>query len=274
MEPDRCYVRDPEVVLASTAATLMVLAPSGAVADVPCRDPDRWSRMAQGWSTPIAASTLARAAGDERAVLQRLVECGLLVPVRRAGAPARPRRQAVCDHLVLAVTGCAFAALAPALAVGLRALPVAPRIDVVLTRSARRFAPRAAFAVHGMRTWVDEAAVDSTGAPGLARSADCVLVLPASARTLSRLAIGNRTDLLSRLVAATAAPVVLAPAMDAAAWSCEAVRADVGRLRRAGMVVVEPTPWRDAAGVARLLRAVLAQPAAPANALPVTKSLN
>jgi len=78
----------------------------------------------------------------------------------------------------------------------------------------------------------------------LAEVAELVLVLPASANAVFRLAHGTCSDLLSLVVAGTRAPVVLAPSMSAAMWNHPAVRRNVARLRDDGAFVIEPGPGR------------------------------
>jgi len=64
--------------------------------------------------------------------------------------------------------------------------------------------------------------------------------MPASANALHRLGDAACTDLLSMTVAATRAPVVVVPAMNAAMWSNAGVQRNAARLREDGMYVVDP----------------------------------
>jgi len=74
----------------------------------------------------------------------------------------------------------------------------------------------------------------------LGRRADLVVVAPATAATLSRLASGQSDDLLGTTVLATTAPVVVAPAMHTEMWRHPATRANVATLRSRGVVVAGP----------------------------------
>jgi phosphopantothenoylcysteine synthetase/decarboxylase len=117
-------------------------------------------------------------------------------------------------------------------------------LDVVLTEAAQKFVTRDLLESYGIRTWVDAfERRNDIYVPHvhLARSADCVLVMPASANSLHRFADGACTDLLSLLVAATHAPVVLAPAMNDAMWNNGAIQRNLQLLRADGMYVIEPT---------------------------------
>src|SRR3989442_15074440 len=82
----------------------------------------------------------------------------------------------------------------------------------------------------------------------LAKRAELVLVLPATARTLFRLAHGVCDDLLSLVVCATEAPVVVVPSMNPVMWRNPAVQRNVDLLRRGGRFIVEPGPGWEVAG--------------------------
>ena len=127
------------------------------------------------------------------------------------------------------------------------------QLDVILTQAAQRFVTRDLLEGYGIRTWGDAfERRDTFHVPHvqLARAADCILVMPASANSLHRLVDGACTDLLSMTVAATSAPIVLAPVMNGAMWNNLAVQRNVQRLRDDGMYVIEPTLIFGAADVA------------------------
>jgi phosphopantothenoylcysteine synthetase/decarboxylase len=117
------------------------------------------------------------------------------------------------------------------------------RLDVVFTASSLRFVNPDALRYFGIGCWTD--AFSPRGdvtVPHihLARAAELVVVMPASAASLQRLASGACSDLLSLVVAATKAPVAVAPSMNHAMWSNEAVQRNVRQLRQDGVHVVEP----------------------------------
>lgn len=68
----------------------------------------------------------------------------------------------------------------------------------------------------------------------LARSAELVIVAPATADFLARVAHGHADELLSACLLATEAPVLLAPAMNDRMWAAAAVRANCATLRAQG----------------------------------------
>jgi phosphopantothenoylcysteine decarboxylase/phosphopantothenate--cysteine ligase len=74
----------------------------------------------------------------------------------------------------------------------------------------------------------------------LARWADLVAVVPATANILGRTANGLATDLLSTVLLATRAPILWAPAMNTGMWEHPAVQANLARLRSFGHAVVNP----------------------------------
>ena len=82
----------------------------------------------------------------------------------------------------------------------------------------------------------------------LARSVDVVLVAPATARLLGSYAAGIADDLLTNVLLATTAPVVVCPAMHTEMWEHPATRANVAVLRERGVEVVDPAIGRLAGG--------------------------
>lgn len=74
----------------------------------------------------------------------------------------------------------------------------------------------------------------------LGRSADLIVVVPATANTLAKLAAGLADDLLGTTVLASAAPLVVAPAMHTGMWDHPATRANVAVLEGRGVTVVGP----------------------------------
>lgn len=74
----------------------------------------------------------------------------------------------------------------------------------------------------------------------LGQMADLVVIAPATANTLAKLAAGIADDLLGTTVLATKAPVVVAPAMHTEMWQNQATRANVATLRSRGIVFVGP----------------------------------
>ena len=82
----------------------------------------------------------------------------------------------------------------------------------------------------------------------LARRADAVLIAPTSATMIARLAHGLADEMVSLTVLATAAPVLLAPAMDAQMWANPATQTNVALLESRGVSFVGPAEGRLASG--------------------------
>ena len=125
-------------------------------------------------------------------------------------------------------------------------------VQVVMTAGARQFVTPLTFqALSGrpVRTdlW-DEAAEAAMGHIELARWADQVLIAPASADFLARLAHGLADDLLTTLCLATDAPLSVAPAMNRLMWANAATQANVALLRSRGVTVLGPAEGDQACG--------------------------
>ena len=125
-------------------------------------------------------------------------------------------------------------------------------VQVVMTEAARRFVTPLTFqALSGrpVRTdlW-DEAAEAAMGHIELARWADRILVAPASADFLARLAHGFASDLLTTLCLATDVPITVAPAMNRLMWANAATRANMALLAARGVEVIGPAEGDQACG--------------------------
>ncbi|MGC4105022.1 MAG: bifunctional phosphopantothenoylcysteine decarboxylase/phosphopantothenate--cysteine ligase CoaBC [Thermomicrobiales bacterium] len=82
----------------------------------------------------------------------------------------------------------------------------------------------------------------------LAANADVVVIAPATANTIARLAIGVVDDMLGAICLATTAPLVIAPAMEHHMWHHPATQANVAMLRERGAIIVEPESGYLASG--------------------------
>jgi phosphopantothenoylcysteine decarboxylase/phosphopantothenate--cysteine ligase len=125
-------------------------------------------------------------------------------------------------------------------------------VQVVMTRAAERFVSGMSFqAVSGRPTrsdlW-DGTAEAAMGHIELARWAQMVLIAPASADFIARLAGGRADDLLATLCLATEAPIVIAPAMNRVMWANKATQANVEILMSRGMRFLGPASGNQACG--------------------------
>jgi len=117
-------------------------------------------------------------------------------------------------------------------------------VRVAMTRGAREFVAPLTFAVlsrHEVRTEVwGPGNTPSVDHVDLAEESDLLLVAPATAHTLGKLANGLADDFLSTYFLAHRGPVLLAPAMESAMWGHAAVRANIERLVARGAITVGP----------------------------------
>ena len=82
----------------------------------------------------------------------------------------------------------------------------------------------------------------------LSRAADLVLVCPATADLIAKMAAGIADDLATTLLLATDKPVVIAPAMNVRMWQHEATQANIATLRARGVTVIDPDEGPMACG--------------------------
>jgi phosphopantothenoylcysteine decarboxylase len=122
------------------------------------------------------------------------------------------------------------------------------QVTAVLTRNARRFIGAATFAALTGRPVAsrsfDPAAFPLGAHIELAAKADLVIVAPATADLLAKVAGGVADDLLTTLLLCAECPVVYAPAMNAAMWEKPAVQRNVQQVAADGGIIVQPgTGW-------------------------------
>ena len=126
------------------------------------------------------------------------------------------------------------------------------RVDVVMTESAQRFVTPFTFrALTGRPVFTDMFQPVTDMAEEhveVARRADLVVIAPASATTIARLAHGLADDFLALTVLATKAPVLIAPAMDSNMWEAAATQANIEILRARRVAIVGPASGRLASG--------------------------
>jgi phosphopantothenoylcysteine decarboxylase/phosphopantothenate--cysteine ligase len=143
-------------------------------------------------------------------------------------------------HVVLGVTG--GIAAYKAVEVCRRLIDDGAEVSPILTHTATAFVGAATFSALAS----EPARTELVGGPEvsphtrLAKSADLVLVAPATAHLLSAYATGSSGDLLTATLLATRAPVVVCPAMHTEMWEHAAVVANVATLQERGTIVVPP----------------------------------
>lgn len=125
-------------------------------------------------------------------------------------------------------------------------------VRVIMTRGACEFiTPLTLQALSGQPVYtelLDEKAEAGMGHIELARWADAMLVAPATADTLARLAEGRADDLLAAVALATPAPLFVAPAMNQQMWHNPATGANINQLVARNITVIGPDAGEQACG--------------------------
>ncbi len=125
-------------------------------------------------------------------------------------------------------------------------------VEVVMTESATRFiAPLTLRSITSRPVVTDmfePAAEFSLEHIALAEAADVVTIAPATANTIAKIAAGIADDMLTCLVLATKAPVIVAPAMNDNMFQNPVTRENLAKLKTRGFIIVEPAYGRLASG--------------------------
>jgi phosphopantothenoylcysteine decarboxylase/phosphopantothenate--cysteine ligase len=156
------------------------------------------------------------------------------------GVAGRPRQVLAGARVLLGVSGGIAAYKAAELAREL--MRAGAEVQPILTSAGEAMVSRATFAALTGRqvpasVWEDPAAVEHVA---LARWGQVLVVAPATAHTLARMAAGLADDLLTSVALAFPGPVVVAPAMHTEMWQHPATRANLALLESRGVLVVPP----------------------------------
>lgn len=151
-------------------------------------------------------------------------------------------------RIVLGVTG--GIAAYKAVEICRRLVDAGAHVIPVMTAGAKRFVGEQTFSALASEPVRSELwnAADPIPHTRLGQGVDLVLVAPATARVIAAYAAGLSTDLLTNVLLATRAPVVVCPAMHTEMWEHPAVRDNIEVLRRRGVHIVEPAEGRLAGG--------------------------
>lgn len=158
-------------------------------------------------------------------------------------------------HILLGVTGGIAAYKAPLLVREL--VKSGAEVQVVMTPAAKEFVTPLTLAVLSRREVIVEmfpsatepATAEWTRHIELALWADAMMIAPASANTIAKLAHGLADNFLTALVLALRCPLLLAPTMDVDMYRHDATRANIAVLRERGCLVVEPEEGELASGL-------------------------
>jgi phosphopantothenoylcysteine decarboxylase/phosphopantothenate--cysteine ligase len=190
-----------------------------------------------GRSMEDEARTILRGVADESSAVSP-------APARRAAAPPRPAAlpEPAAPRVLLIIGGGIAAYKSLDLIRRLRERGITVRC--VLTAAAQKFiASLAAGALSGERAFTDlfdPASEFDVGHIRLARDTDLVVVAPATADLMAKMAGGHADDLACAVLLATAAPVLIAPAMNPQMWGHAATGRNLARLEADGVTVVGP----------------------------------
>jgi phosphopantothenoylcysteine decarboxylase/phosphopantothenate--cysteine ligase len=155
-------------------------------------------------------------------------------------------------------------------------------VRAVMTAAAREFiTPLSVGALTGGRVFTDlfdREDEHDVGHIRLAREADLVVVAPATADLMARIAGGRADDLATAVLLATTAPVLLAPAMNPKMWTHPATMRNVARLRADGILFIGPEAGEMAesgeAGLGRMAEPLAILAAAEGLLVPATRPLS
>ncbi len=134
-------------------------------------------------------------------------------------------------------------------------------VDVIMTEAAQAFVAPLTFQALTHRPVITEMfsllAETEIGHVSLAKRADLLIIAPATANTIAKLAVGIADNMLTTTALATSAPILLVPAMESHMWSNPLTQANVERLRQMrNVVMIGPAEGRLASGASGVGRMV------------------
>ncbi len=153
-------------------------------------------------------------------------------------------------HVILGVTGSIAAYKAAEILRRLKEKGF--RVSVVMTKEAEHFiTPLTLSSLSGEKVYHGMFSDLSGGMPhiDLARQADAILIAPATANIIGKIACGLADDLLTCLVLATKAPVLIAPAMNVEMFQNKIVQQNYVKLKQNGIQFIDPVKGELACGV-------------------------
>jgi len=152
--------------------------------------------------------------------------------------------------IVLAVTG--SIAVYKAVELASELTKGGAKVDVVMTEAAQEFVTPLTFRAITQRAVVTEmfnpASEFSVEHVALADRADLVIIAPATANVIAKLAYGIADDMLGCTVLATKAPIIMAPAMHANMYQNQVTQENIAKLKKRGFTFVGPSYGRLASG--------------------------
>jgi SAM-dependent methyltransferase len=246
---DQPWLRTTRAAVVEMADKLLLVDRSGVVRELSGESAALASAILKVVSRPHTAAELVAhiesLTGGPLAPAQREVVAELMALLAETGAIARPPEPTLrpTRNVVLAASGAIAATHVTALAAAL--VHRGHRVEVALTETATRFVSVDAVAAITHREphvsmWprVAHAPVPHIA---LAAWAELVIVYPATATTIARIARGDCSELVAAIVTSSRAPVVIAPSMNEAMLAAPAVQRNLETLRSDGRLVVNTT---------------------------------
>jgi phosphopantothenoylcysteine decarboxylase / phosphopantothenate---cysteine ligase len=183
---------------------------------------------------------------------------GAAAPDRQGEAGRRAAREADASHVLLIIGG--GIAAYKSLDLIRRLQDRGAQVRCILTQAAQHFVtPLAAGALAGERAYTDLFDAQSefdVGHIRLARDADLIVVAPATADLIAKMAGGHADDLATAVLLATDKPVLIAPAMNPRMWAAKATQRNLAQLKADGVRLVGPNAGemaeRGEAGIGRM----------------------
>lgn len=258
---DRYFIRNFSRVVLTGRDCVIFVGGSNETFVHPTDEPGCWSSLLQELADARSGQSLAAfesvPSDLNQDLLDRLVKAGHILVADKRSSLVQERSRLLsaspsyqfqpqphtCGHLLMGCTGSVVAGLMAQTMLSLSYCGFQRQLDVILTETASRFLSRDLLEAYGIRCWEDGFEhKDGIRVPHvtLARSADVIAVLPASANALNRVAHASCSDLLSLCITASEAPVVLAPAMNATMWNSPGVQRNLQILRSDRRFILEP----------------------------------
>lgn len=138
------------------------------------------------------------------------------------------------------------------------------QVQVIMTSHAKHFITPLTLEILSQKPVYDDLFApdleSNIGHIQLARWADIIMIAPASANVIARIAHGAADDLLTTLCLATSAPIVIAPAMNQLMWENQATKDNISCLRKLGIEIIDPAEGEQACGeigIGRLVEPVI-----------------
>jgi len=218
----------------------------------------RLRAASHGRSMEDEVRTILRAAAADAPVAEAAPRRQPAVPHDRPNVSLVPETTAAAGRIVLIIGGGIAAYKSLDLIRRLKERGMAVR--AILTAAAQEFITAlSAGALTGERVFTDlfdPASEFDVGHIRLARAADLIIVAPATADLMAKMAGGHASDLATAVLLATDRPILIAPAMNRVMWARKATQRNMARLIEDGVAVVGPNAGemaeRGEAGVGRM----------------------